>query len=80
MATCQVKEKLRQRGWRQVDLASRMGVKQPTISLLIKGQILSPYLQRLTAELLGENEERLWGDLWWYRRSGLKKLIAGDLR
>ena len=63
-----VKQKLRERGWSQADLARRLGCSKDAVSKLVRGEMVSPYLQRSTALVLGVHEETLWGDLHWFRR------------
>ena len=64
-----VKEILAARGLTQRDLARRLGVTDAAISRVICGRRLSPLLQRQIAQVLGEEEEALWGDLYWFRRA-----------
>ena len=63
-----VKRVLGERGLTQRDLALRLGVSDAAISRVINGSRISPYLQREIALVLGEDEESLWGDLYWFRR------------
>jgi len=63
-----VKEILARRGMNQSDLARRIGCSRVAVSRVIRGGLISPYLQRAIAQILGEPEETLWGDLYWFPR------------
>ena len=65
---CRVKQKLAERGMTQADLARRIGCSAVAISRVIRGSLVSPFLQRAIAQILGEPEEDLWGDLYWFPR------------
>jgi transcriptional regulator with XRE-family HTH domain len=76
MFHCKVKSKLQGEGMTQTALAQKLGVDKSTVTLLLNGRIVSPYLQRQVAELLGDDEESLWGDLYWFRRGGRRKTLG----
>ena len=64
----QVKQKLAERGLTQADLARRIGCSDVAISRVIRGSLISPFLQRAIALQLHEDEVPLWGDLYWFPR------------
>ena len=68
MAADRVKQILAQRGLSQADLARRIGCSRVAVTRVIGGSLISPFLQRSIAEILGEDEADLWGDLYWYPR------------
>jgi transcriptional regulator with XRE-family HTH domain len=64
-----VKQKLREKGLNQSDLARRVGCTRAFISQLLSGIRTSAYFQTAIAEALGADPATLWGDQWWYLAS-----------